>query len=81
MILEPSGPIPTTSPINLPSPKENLVPILALFPGLTKDSHVSSSCLFNNRNSIFPPVSTFSPINLAGITLVSFKTKQSPGFK
>ena len=62
-------------------PKENLVPTFALFPGFTKACQVSSSVLFNNKNSILPPVSSFSPINLAGITLVLFNTKQSPGFK
>mgnify|MGYP000364944593 CR=1 FL=1 len=32
-------------------------------------------------DSTLPPVSSRSPINLAGITFVSFNTRQSPGFK
>lgn len=81
IILEPSSAKPTTSPISFPFPKENLVPIFALLPGFTNACQVSSSVLFNNKNSILPPVSTFSPISLAGITLVLLSTKQSPGFK
>ena len=72
-ILAPSSPIPTTSAINFPSPNENLAPIFAILPGLTSVSQVSSSVLFKSKNSIFPPVSTFEPISLAGITLVSMK--------
>ena len=81
MILEPSSAKSTTSPISFPFPNENLVPILALLPGFTNACQVSSSVLFSNKNSILPPVSTYSPISLAGITLVLLSTKQSPGFK
>ena len=38
----------------------------------------SNQLLFNNNSSITAPVSTFSPIILAGITLVSLITKASP---
>ena len=34
--------------------------------------------LTSNKNSIFEPVSSFSPISLAGITLVLFITSKSP---
>ena len=40
------------------------------------------SCLrVSKSTSIAAPVPTFSPISLAGITLVSLMTRQSPGFK
>ena len=67
--------------LSLPSPKVKTVPTLAFLPGLAKHSHLSPSILFKRRNSILPPVSSFSPISLAGNTLVLFKTKVSPSFK
>ena len=79
--LFPSSTISTTLHLSFPSPKVNIVPIFALLPGLARHSHLSPSILFKRRNSIFPPVFSFSPIRLAGKTLVLFNTRVSPGFK
>ena len=67
-----------TVAFNIPSPNSTSVPGFNLCPGLTIDSHISPSIWFNKRNSILAPVAFF-PYNLAGITLVLFLTKQSPG--
>ena len=68
------------SAVSSPSPNITFVPMCNLFPGLTIVSHMSPSILFNNKNSIFAPVSFF-PYIRAGITFVLFLTKQSPGSK
>ena len=49
-----------------------------LLAGLLSTSHISFSVSFNINSSITAPVSSFTPIILAGITFVSFKTKISP---
>ena len=71
----------TTSARNRPPPKTSLVPGLAFLPGFTKVSQTLSSPRLSSSTSTLPPVSSRSPINLAGITFVSFNTRQSPGFK
>ena len=51
-----------------------IVPTLILLAGLVKHSHILFPWSFNNNTSITAPVSSLDPINLAGITFVSFKT-------
>ena len=70
-----------TFAFNKPSPKLIIVSTWILLKGLDKHSHLLPPKSFNSNNSIWALVLSFSPINLAGITLVSFKTKTSPFFK
>jgi len=49
--------------------------------GFTRVSQTSFSMRLRSRSSIVAPVSTLVPYNLAGITFVLFRTRQSPGFK
>ena len=76
--LVPSCNMSNISAFKSPSPNITFVPIWSLFPGLTIASHISPSKFFSNINSTFAPVSFF-PYKRAGITLVLFLTKQSPG--
>ena len=69
------------SAFNSPFPNLITVPSFTLFAGLAKVTQVLSPISFNNNTSITAFVSSFSPIYLAGITFVSFKTKASPSFK
>lgn len=77
----PSFSFSVTTAFNFPSPKETMSPTCNLFWGRDKTSHSSSIIFFKSKSSITAPVFSFTPISLAGITLVSFKTKTSPGFK
>ena len=49
------------SALSLPSPNTNLAPGFARLPGFKITSHVSSECLFKSKNSIAPPVPSFTP--------------------
>ena len=77
----PSSSIFTHLAFSKPEPNDTIVPNLILLAGFAKQTQVSSQISFKSKTSILALVSIFSPINLAGITLVSFKTKASPGFK
>ena len=52
---------------------------LLVFPGFTSVSQISFSFLFKRRISILASVPSLTPNSLAGITLVLFNTRQSPG--
>ena len=79
--LIPSSPTPTHLAVRVPSPNDIVVPIFTLLAGLTKHSQLSSLIFLRSNTSITAPVSFFSPIILAGSTLVSFSTNTSPSFK
>ena len=70
----------THSAFKRPFPNDITVPSCTLFAGRDRHSYILSPKSFNNNTSITALVSSFSPINLAGITLVSFKTRVSPLF-
>lgn len=79
MILPPCSRVPTHVPFKRPFPKFNVVPTLTRFEGFTRVSQTFPSFSFSNKTSTLAPVSSFTPYNLAGMTRVSFKTRQSPG--
>lgn len=58
-----------------------IVPTFTLLAGLVKHSHTLFPSSFSKSSSITALVSSLTPIILAGITLVSFKTNTSPFFK
>ena len=73
----PSSFFSTTSAFSL-SWKVTIVPTFNLFAGLDKHSQILFPKSFKSSSSITAQVSSFVPISLAGITLVSFNTKTSP---
>ena len=83
MSLFPSSTISIISPLSFPPPNTILAPTLHFLPGFTSTSHVSclSSSLLRRSTSMAAPVSSFSPIRRAGITLVSLITRQSPALR
>ena len=78
MILFPSSTISLIVPISKPSPNSITAPTLHFFPGFTRHSQAVFDFLLSSNISIAAPVSFFTPISLAGITLVSLSTRQSP---
>ena len=67
--------------MSFPSPKSTRAPTFKDFAGLVKHSQLSPSICFKSNSSQCAPVFSLMPSNLAGITLVLFLTKTSPGFK
>ena len=62
-------------------PKTTTSPSLRRLPGRTITSQRSPWILLISKNSMCAPVGALRPNSLAGITLESFKTRQSPGFR